>query len=148
MALRVQNNPSSRLKGYAFRLRPHDDLKKCVQQFAKTKRLKAGAILSAVGSLEQLNIRFANQPDGTMRTGFFEIVSLTGTFSGTSCHIHICVSDANGQTLGGHLLDENLIYTTAEIVAINLYDLEFIRLTDTTYNYKELVVRRVRKLRR
>ena len=145
MARRVQNNPSSKLKGYAFRLRPHDDLKKSVQQFAKTNKLKAGAILSAVGSLEQLNIRFANQPNGIIRTGFFEIVSLTGTFSETSCHIHICVSDANGQTLGGHLLDENLIFTTAEIVAVNLSDLEFTRITDTTYNYKELVVRRLRK---
>jgi predicted DNA-binding protein with PD1-like motif len=145
MARRVQNNPSSILKGYAFRLRPHDDLRKSVQQFAKTNKLKAGAILSAVGSLEQLNIRFANQRDGTVRTGFFEIVSLTGTFSETSCHIHICVSDAEGQTLGGHLLDENLVFTTAEIVAVNMSDLEFIRVKDTTYNYKELVVRRIRK---
>jgi uncharacterized protein len=148
MARRVQNNASSNLKGYAFRLRPHEDLKKCIQQFAKTNRLKAGAILSAVGSVKQLNIRFANQPDGTRITGFFEIVSLTGTFSETSCHIHICVSDASGQTLGGHLLDDNLIYTTAEIIVVNLYDLEFIRLMDTTYNYKELVVRRIRKKRR
>jgi len=145
MARRVQNDPSSRLRGYAFRLRPHEDLKKCIQQFAKTNGLKAGAILSAVGSLERLNIRFANQPDGTVRTGFFEIVSLTGTFSEASCHIHICVSDANGQTFGGHLLDENLIYTTAEIVVVNLYDLEFIRLTDTTYDYRELVVRRIKR---
>ncbi len=145
MARRVQNDPSSRLKGYVFRLRPHEDLKKSVQQFAKTNRLKAGAILSAVGSLEQLNIRFANLPDGTITNGFFEIISLTGTFSEASCHIHICVSDANGQTLAGHLLDENLIYTTAEIVVVNLYDVEFIRLTDTTYNYQELVVRRIKK---
>ena len=145
MARRIQNDPSSRLKGYAFRLRPHEDLKKCIQQFAKTNRLKAGAILSAVGSLEQLNIRFANQPEGTIRTGFFEIISLTGTFSEASCHIHISVSDAHGQTFGGHLLEENLIYTTAEIVVVNLYDVEFMRLTDTTYNYKELVVRRIKK---
>jgi len=145
MARRVQNDPSSRLKGYAFRLRPHEDLKKCIQKFAKTDMLKAGAIISAVGSLEQLNIRFANQPGGTIRTGFFEIISLTGTFSEASCHIHICVSDANGQTFGGHLLEENLIYTTAEIVVVNLYDLEFMRLTDITYNYKELVVRRIKK---
>ena len=148
MARRVQNNPSSKLKAYAFRLRPHEDLKKSIQQFAKNNRLKAGAILSAVGSLEQLKIRFASQPDGTIKTGFFEIVSLTGTFSEGSCHIHICASDANGQTFGGHLLDENLIYTTAEIVVINLSDLEFSRLTDPTYNYKELVVGRIKKISR
>jgi uncharacterized protein len=145
MASRYQKNPSSKIKGFAFRLRPHDDLKKCILQFASLNALKAGAILSAVGSLEQYNIRFANQPAGTMRKGFFEIISLTGTFSESSCHIHICLSDEKGQTFGGHLLDDNLIYTTAEIVAVSLEDLEFQRITDTTYNYMELVVSRIKK---
>ena len=145
MASRYQKNPSSKIKGFAFRLRPHDDLKKCILQFASLNALKAGAILSAVGSLEQYNIRFANQPAGTMRKGFFEIISLTGTFSESSCHLHICLSDEKGQTFGGHLLDDNLIYTTAEIVAVSLQDLEFQRITDTTYNYMELVVSRIKK---
>lgn len=145
MARRNQNNPSSKLKGYAFRLKPHEDLKKCIQQFAKANTIKAGAILAAVGSLEQFNIRFANQPGGTVRTGFFEIVSLTGTFSDASCHIHICIADSGGQTFGGHLLDENLVYTTVEIVVTSLDDLEFQRITDPTYNYKELVVSRIKK---
>jgi predicted DNA-binding protein with PD1-like motif len=140
-----KKNPSSKIKGFAFRLRPHDDLKKCILQFASINELKAGAILSAVGSLEQYNIRFANQPAGTIAKGFFEIISLMGTFSESSCHLHICLSDEKGQTLGGHLLDENLIYTTAEIVAVSLEDLEFQRITDTTYNYMELVVSRIKK---
>lgn len=145
MARRNQNNPSSKLKGFAFRLKPHDDLKKCIQQFAKTNTLKAGAILSAVGSLEQFNIRFANQPEGTTGTGFFEIVSLIGTFSDTSCHIHISIADSEGRTFGGHLLDESLVYTTVEMVVVSLDDLEFNRITDPTYNYKELVVTRIEK---
>lgn len=145
MAHRKQHNPSSKLRGYTFRLRPHDDLKKCIQQFAKSNKLKAGVIASAVGSLEQFNIRFANQPDGTIKKGFFEIVSLSGMFSEASCHLHICVSDTSGQTIGGHVLDENLIYTTAEIMVISLSDLEFKRITDPTYNYKELVVSRARR---
>ena len=145
MAHRTQKNPSSKLKAYAFRLRPHDDLRKCIQQFAKTNKLKAGAIVSGVGSLEQFNIRFANQPDGSIKKGFFEIVSLTGTFSESSCHLHISVSDPNGKTIGGHLLDESFIYTTAEIVVINLGDLEFKRITDPAYDYKELVVGRIKR---
>jgi predicted DNA-binding protein with PD1-like motif len=135
----------SKLTGYAFRLRPHEDLKQSIIEFASTNSLKAGAILSAVGSLEQFNIRFANQENGTVRKGFFEIISLTGTFSDSSCHLHISVSDGNGETFGGHLLDENIIYTTAEIVVVNLDDLEFDRNTDATYNYKELVVGRIKK---
>lgn len=145
MAHKKQYNPSSKLKGYAIRLHPHDDLKKSILQFAKSNKLKAAAIASAVGSLEQFNIRFATQPNGTIRKGHFEIVSLTGTFSDTSCHLHILVSGPDGQTVGGHLMDENLIYTTAEIVVISLVDLEFDRITDPTYDYKELVVRRVKR---
>jgi predicted DNA-binding protein with PD1-like motif len=64
-----------------------------------------------------------------------------GTFSDSSCHLHLSVSDNNGQTYGGHLLDGNLIYTTAEIVLIKLSDLEFSREIDPAYNFKELVVR-------
>jgi hypothetical protein len=140
-----QKNPSSKIKGFAFRLRPHDDLKKCILQFASINAVKAGAIISAVGSLEQFNIRFANQPAGATGKGFFEIISLTGTFSESSCHLHVCLSNEKGQTFGGHLLDDNLIYTTAEIVAVSLEDLEFQRITDTTYNYMELVVSRLKK---
>jgi len=144
MAGENQKNPSSTIKGYAFRLQPHEDLRKCILQFAKANAIKAGAILSAVGSLEQYKIRFANQPDGTIGKGFFEIVSLSGTFSESSCHIHISVSDAKGQTIGGHLLDENMIYTTAEIVVASLDELEFQRVTDPTYNFKELVISQIK----
>jgi predicted DNA-binding protein with PD1-like motif len=145
MAPKSQKNPSSKIKGYAFRLRPHDDLKQCILQFASNNSIKAGAIISAVGSLEQYNIRFANQPGGTITKGFFEIISLTGTFSESSCHLHVCISDEKGQPFGGHLLDENLIYTTGEIVVVSLDDLEFQRITDTAYNYMELVVSRLKK---
>jgi predicted DNA-binding protein with PD1-like motif len=142
---RKSKNPPSKIKGYAFRLQPHEDLRKCILHFAQVNALKAGVILSAVGSLEQYHIRFANQPQGTGGKGFFEIISLNGTFSESSCHLHICVANEKGETFGGHLLDENLIYTTAEIIAISLEDLEFLRITDVAYNYKELVVSRVKK---
>jgi predicted DNA-binding protein with PD1-like motif len=60
----------------------------------------------------------------------------------TSCHLHISVSDESGRTIGGHLLMQNLIYTTAEIVVAVLPDLIFDRETDQEYHYTELVVRR------
>lgn len=142
MAGKQKKNPSSKINGYAFRLLPHTDLRKGIQQFAITNAIKAGAILTAVGSLEQFNIRYANQKEGRVKRGFFEIVSLTGTFSENACHLHISVADNKGRTYGGHLLDDNLIYTTAEIVLFSLGDLQFGRTTDRTYNFKELVVRR------
>ena len=125
-----------------FRLKPHQDLKVEILKFAAANNLKAAAIVSCAGSLEQYNIRFANQPDGTFVKGFFEIVSLSGTFSDKSSHLHIAVSDSNGVTIGGHLMNNNLVYTTAEIVVVELTDLEFVREPDPTYGYEELVVKK------
>src|SRR5690349_6855991 len=104
---------SSSIKSFAFRLKPKADLKKSIMEFARENDIRAGAIVTGVGSLEQVNIRFANQKKGELRKGFFEIVSLAGTFSDSSCHLHIAISDEKGQTLGGHLMDDNLVYTTA-----------------------------------
>jgi predicted DNA-binding protein with PD1-like motif len=129
-------------KYYSFRVKPHEDLKKAITEFATANKIKAGAIVSCAGSLEQFNIRFANQERGTQQKGFFEIVSLSGTFSESSSHIHISVSDDKGNTIGGHLLGNNLVYTTAEIIIIDLVDLEFTREKDATYGYPELVVKK------
>jgi predicted DNA-binding protein with PD1-like motif len=129
-------------KFLVFRLKPHRDITEAVTTFAKDNMIKAGAIVSCVGSLEQYNIRFANQPGGTFQKGFFEIVSLAGTFDESSSHIHISVSDGRGHTIGGHLMNNNLVYTTAEIVVVEITDLEFARDADPTYGYQELVVKK------
>ncbi len=107
--------------------------------------MRAGCVLSAVGSLEQSNIRYANQVAGVLSKGFVEVLSLSGTFSETFAHLHISVADATGHTTGGHLLDENLVYTTLEIVVGELPDCEFVREKDSAYGYDELVVRSVRQ---
>lgn len=129
-------------KYYAFRIKPHEDLKLALVAFAKTNKIKAGAIVSCAGSLERFNIRFANQAESKSGTGFVEIVSLSGTLSDSSSHIHISISDSTGGTIGGHLLDGNSVYTTAEVVIVDLVDLEFTRAEDTTYGYLELNVKK------
>lgn len=127
---------------YVFRLKPHEDLKQSIFLFAKAHGIKAGIMLTCAGSLEQVNVRFANQDNGTRKRGHFEIVSLTGTFSDTSAHLHISLSDSTGYTIGGHLLEENLVYTTAEIAIAELEELHFDRVADPTYGYPELSIRR------
>ena len=133
-------NPSSGTRAFAFRLKPKADLKKSILVFAEENKINAGCVVSGVGSLEQCHIRFANQKKGALKTSFFEIVSLAGTFSPSSCHLHISLSDSLGITMGGHLLDGNIIYTTAEVVVIDLTDLEFKREPDATYGFNELAV--------
>jgi uncharacterized protein len=141
-SMNIHAQDHSQGKFYSFRLKPHEDLKQAILKFAIDNKLKAAAIVSCSGSLEQFNIRFANQEKGSQLKGHFEIVSLSGTFNDTSSHIHISVSDSKGATIGGHLLDNNLVYTTAEIVIVELIDLEYSREKDSTYGYSELVVKK------
>jgi uncharacterized protein len=125
---------------YAFRLKPRQDLKKSLLQFADDNNIAAGTVVSCVGSLEKTNLRFANQKDGVAESGYFEITSLVGTFSRSSAHLHLSIADGEGKMQGGHLLEGNLIYTTAELVVVDLIDLRFEREVDPAYNYAELTI--------
>ncbi len=125
-----------------IRLKPGADLRISLQEFAAQNKFSAGVIVTCVGSLTQYNLRFANQKAPSTATGFFEIVSLVGTLSETSLHLHLCISDGHGSTLGGHLLENNLVYTTAEIAVARLHDIEFHRVHDEVSGYAELEIRR------
>jgi predicted DNA-binding protein with PD1-like motif len=127
-------------KIYVFRLKPHEDLKRSILRFAKDHDVRAGIMVTCVGSLEQVNLRYANQEQGVKKNGHFEIVSLTGTLSASGAHLHLAVADSTGVTTGGHLLDDNLVYTTAEIAIAELPELNFERTPDPTYGYQELLV--------
>jgi uncharacterized protein len=128
-------------KTHAFRLKPGDDLKKEIESYVKANNIQAGWITCGVGSLTDYNIRFANQPDGSIGSGHFEIVSLTGTVSVHGSHIHFSISDSTGKTIGGHLLDNNLIYTTAEIIIQESEDFVFTREKDGSTPWEELQIK-------
>jgi uncharacterized protein len=130
------------VKTHAFRLKPGADLRKEIETFVKQNKINAGWIATCAGSLTQYNIRFANQPNGTTGEGHFEIVSLSGTASANGSHLHISVSDSTGKTIGGHLLDNNIVYTTAEIVLQEDESLVFTREKDGTTPWEELQIRK------
>ena len=132
-------------KTHAFRLKPGQDLKNEILQYVKEKQIKAGWVSTCVGSLTNYNIRFANQPEGSSGSGHFEIVSLTGTVSVNGSHLHISISDSTGKTIGGHLLDSNIVYTTAEIVLLSSDDFIFKREKDGSTPWEELQVEEVSK---
>lgn len=127
---------------HVLRLRPHEDLKMCLLLWAKKHQVKAAVVISCVGSLEQFHLRYANQSSGDRKKGFFEILSLTGTISDTYAHLHLSLADEQGIAKGGHLLDGNLIYTTAEIAIAELTDMVFAREKDPVYGYDELNVQK------
>jgi uncharacterized protein len=129
-------------KTHAFRLRPGKDLKKEIESYIKSNNIKAGWISCVVGSLTGYHIRFANQPEGSRGSGHFEIVSLIGTVSVNGSHIHISISDETGKAIGGHLLDDNLIHTTAEIVLQESDELIFMREKDGSTPWEELQIKK------
>lgn len=134
------SRPGSGVRAYAFRLTPGQDLKQEVLAFARRERLHAAAILTCVGSLTEVCLRFANRSEPTVRRGHFEIVSLVGTLCESGGHLHLAVADETGAMLGGHMLDGCRVYTTAEVVVADLTGLRFDRHTDATFGYRELVV--------
>jgi uncharacterized protein len=128
---------------HAFRLKPGQDLRKEIEAYVKENKITAGWITTCVGSLTHYNIRFANQQNGNTDSGHFEIVSLTGTVSTNGSHIHISLSDSTGRTIGGHLLQDCIIYTTAEIVLQSSPNLIFKREKDGSTPWEELQVEKL-----
>ena len=125
---------------FAFRLNPDEDLKQSLKNFALQENIKAGFILTAIGSLKVATIRFANQDRSTVLSDKFEILSLNGTIATTGVHLHIAISDKQGKTIGGHLDDGCIIYTTAEIVIGISEEYTFLRTPDQQTGYKELEI--------
>lgn len=127
-------------KTHAFRLKSGHDLKREIESYVKVNNIHAGWISCGIGSLTDYNIRFANQAEGSKGYGHFEIVSLAGTVSVSGSHIHISISDGTGKTIGGHLLNDNLVYTTVEIVIQESDEFLFAREKDGSTPWKELQI--------
>ena len=128
------------MNSFALRLRPHQDLRKELEAFAHSRNLRAAFILTCVGSLRHAALRLANKDETTHFDDKFEILSLVGTLSPDGPHLHIALADGAGRTIGGHLMDGNLIYTTAEIVIGELDGLRFSRPIDPETTYDELQI--------
>ena len=124
----------------AIRLNPEEDLKQSLLKYCIDEKIDAAYMLSCVGSLRQAAIRFANKPDATVFEQSLEIISLEGTLSKHAVHLHIAVSDGNGQVIGGHLMDGSKIYTTAEIVLGIVPNIIFKREIDPLTGYRELTI--------
>lgn len=133
------------MKVFALRLKPDQDLRQSLKEFALSNNIQAGFILSAIGSLKQAAIRFADQPKSEILQGRFEILSLNGTLSVSGLHLHITIAGAVGNTIGGHLDNDSIIYTTAEIVIGASEDLIFLRSPDPQTGFLELDIQQVKQ---
>lgn len=128
------------MQNYTFRLKAGQDLFVSIEAFVMEKQVKAGCILSGVGSLTHATLRLANRAFNSEYDGPFEIVSITGTVSIYGSHLHISISDGDGKTLGGHFEAGCTIFTTAEIVIAVFDDVVYKREFAEDSGYEELVV--------
>ena len=128
------------LRIHPLRLHPGEDLRSSIEKFASEENIAAGFIITAIGSLNGYHLRFANKQQGSSASGHFEILSLNGTISRNGVHLHISLADNNGKTIGGHLLEGNPIFTTAEIVIGESSEHIFTRKIDPKTGFFELEI--------
>jgi predicted DNA-binding protein with PD1-like motif len=126
------------MKTHSLRLSPGQDLKAALDGLVSAKKWPAACILSAVGSLSSTALRYADAENAEILEGPFEIIALSGTLSRDGSHLHILVSDSEGESKGGHLKEGSVVRTTAEIVIGILPGWKFTREIDPETGYLEL----------
>ena len=103
-----------------LRLPPESTLRESLEDFCSKHTPKGAAMVTCVGSLSRARLRMAGRKEIVEREGPFEIVSLVGTWTPKGGHWHISLSDKHGQTWGGHLSYGSIVFTTAEIVLVDI----------------------------
>ena len=129
---------------HVLRLPPGADVRPALEAafaaLAQAQGVRAGCIISAVGSLSQVVLRYAAEPGGAATVAPLELLTLSGTLSLDGAHLHASVSNAQGAVTGGHLMPGSLVRTTAEVVIALLPGWDFRRAVDAATGYPELVV--------
>lgn len=130
------------MKVHVLRLSPGDDLRAALEaafaELAREHGIAAACIVSAVGSLSQAVLRYADRGGSSETGGPLDLLMLTGTLSPDGAHLHASVADADGNVKGGHLMPGCIVRTTAEIVIALLPGWEFRRELDVATGFREL----------
>jgi uncharacterized protein len=129
----------------AMRLTPGSDLRQDLARIAREQRLDAAFVLSAVGSLDVVVLRYAGVEAATILKGDYEIISLAGTLGPDGVHLHMSVADSEGRVLGGHVAEGCRVRTTAEVVLGIADGWVFKRQFDPETGFRELVPHRKRE---
>ena len=134
------------MKVHVLRLSPGDDLRGALESafpsLSKEHGIAAACIVSAVGSLSQAVLRYADKPGGSEVQGPLELLMLSGTLSADGAHLHGSVADGHGVVKGGHVMPGCIVRTTAEVVIALLPGWEFRRELDAATGFRELAARR------
>lgn len=125
------------------------DLKQSILQTSRKHKIPAGVVVCSVGSLEQAKLRMPGaQHDHSVEKQFdgpLEIISLNGRISesGSHLHMHLAVSDEEGNVYGGHLLEGCIVRTTLELVILVFEDIRYKSILDEKTGFLELEVQKL-----
>lgn len=137
-----------------MRLAPGEDLRRSLETAlaqdtdaavgapASPKAAVPAFVLAGIGSLVDARLRFAGESDVSVVPGPLEILTLSGTVCADGAHLHMSVSNRQGEVRGGHVGYGNVVRTTAEVLLMPLADWLLTRDIDALTGFKELRVRR------
>ena len=128
------------MKTHAFRLHRGDDLRFSLESYVTEHHLRAAVLLSCVGCVSRARLRDASGMNIQSIDEECEIVSATGTLCEERLHIHVSLSREDMSTIGGHLVTGCIINTTAEIVLLELDNVQFGTAYDPATGYNELTI--------
>lgn len=131
------------MKTHVFRLHPGQLLREEIEKFAREKNIQAGVIITCVGNVSKAVLRMANAKIVKTWEGTFEIISLVGTVEAKDSHLHLSISDEQGDAFGGHLKNGTVVGVTAEMVIGEVEGMQFSREFDDATGYNELRVKSI-----
>jgi len=123
---------------HPLRLAPGDDLRGAVEAALHRHAWPAAFVVQGIGSLSVAQVRFAGLDAPTELRGDLEILTLGGSLSPDGAHLHVALSDARGQVIGGHLAHGSIVRTTAELLVAVLPEQRFSREHDAATGFMEL----------
>ncbi|BEV36538.1 DUF296 domain-containing protein [Synechococcus sp. M16CYN] len=98
-----------------LKLVPGSDLRLSLESLARNEGLN-GFLLGIVGNLSRAAFRCPGQSEPTVSEGDLEIITLNGTISPESVHLHLSFSDSACQVWGGHLERGTLVQKGADLL--------------------------------
>ncbi|AAP99919.1 MULTISPECIES: PCC domain-containing protein [Prochlorococcus] len=98
-----------------LKLNPGVDLKLSIAEFARKNNIN-GFIVGVVGDLSKAVVQCPKNKTKTSFDGTLEIISLNGTISPESVHLHLAISDGDCRVWGGHLEQGAIVLKGADIL--------------------------------
>ena len=98
-----------------LKLAPGSDLRLSLEDLARREGID-GFVLGVVGNLTRAAFQCPGQSEPTVLEGDLEVITLNGTLSPESVHLHLSLSDGACQVWGGHLEPGTIVQKGADLL--------------------------------